>query len=315
MKYTENNKISLTVRENHIRLDKFLTMHLSKFSRTKAQKLIKGGKVIRNGKIITAPHHLLKLGNFVTVSEEKQENHLQKIKMSLNILYEDDDILVINKPAGLIVHPSSIESKQQTLVNGLLHYANTLSAISGSLKPGIVHRLDKDTSGVMVIAKNNTAHKSLACQFAERKVKKTYIALVKGHISPKKGAIEAPLKRDSSNPTKITISSGKSAKYAYTYYSVKKFYTDTTLLILKPITGRTHQIRVHLSAIGHPIIGDQKYGDKIINARFAKYGLNRQFLHAQSIEFQHPASLKVIKFQIDPPDELKNILSKNLKYY
>jgi len=231
-------------------------------------------------------------------------------EIPLDILYEDDDMLVVNKPAGLLTHPSARE-KEYTLVNALLHHCgDRLSGIGGEQRPGIVHRLDKNTSGILMVAKHDESHKDLAKQIQERKIEKYYIALVSGLMKSKSGTIEAPLlKTRVRKKNKVIVSPNKEAKDSTTLFSVKETFQDKySLLDVQIITGRMHQIRVHFASIDHPVVGDITYGNKKVNEHFKKLGLLRQFLHAHKLKFRHPRTEKWMEFEAPLSEDLNEIL-------
>lgn len=299
----------IIISESNQRLDKALTKKLPHLTRTYIQKLIKNGDILVNNKKVNA-HYKTKISDQVQINIPKPKKiEIKPEKIPLDIIYEDKNILVINKPAGLVVHPDQSGHKTRTLVNAILHHCKDLSGISGELRPGIVHRLDKNTSGLLVIAKNDKAHQYLSNQIKNRKVKKIYWALIKNHLSPKEGVIEAPIGRSTKNRKKMDIKWTKKGKYALTHYKVLKEFANCSLLEIQIITGRTHQIRVHLSAIGHPVIGDNEYGDSKINKIFAEKGLTRQFLHAKELSFKNPSTEKKVTFSSDLPEYLERILS------
>jgi 23S rRNA pseudouridine1911/1915/1917 synthase len=272
--------------EKSTRLDIFLANETSK-SRSYIKKLIKEGKVSVKNIIVVKPSFLLENGDLIKIQElEPKKLHLQSENKPLEIVYEDDYLLIINKEAGLMVHP--VGSKTEgTLVNRLLFHIKNLSNIGGVLRPGIVHRLDKDTSGLMVVAKTEEAHIKLSEMLKEHKIKRKYLALVKGKIKEKNGTINLPIKRKSGE-TKMTISAF--GRRAVTHYKKLDEIGPFTLLEIKLETGRTHQIRTHLSYIGHPIVGDLVYGGKT-----KELPLKRQFLHSYEISFNHPIIEKEIK--------------------
>lgn len=272
--------------EKSMRLDIFLANKTSK-SRSYIKKLIKEGKVSIKNIIVVKPSFILENGDFIKIQElEPKKLHLQSENKPLEIVYEDDYLLIINKEAGLTVHPvgNKIEG---TLVNRLLFHIKNLSNIGGVLRPGIVHRLDKDTSGLMVVAKTEEAHIKLSEMLKEHKIKRKYLALVKGKIKEKNGTINLPIKRKSGE-TKMTISAF--GRRAVTHYKKLDEIGPFTLLEIRLETGRTHQIRTHLSYIGHPIVGDLVYGGKT-----KELPLKRQFLHSYEISFNHPIIEKEIK--------------------
>lgn len=283
------------------RLDIYLVDKFShRYSRSFIQELVSSGYVLLNGKSAKA-HHKVEKGNLISaniVERPSLENILPE-NIPLDIIFQDDYLLVINKPAGMVVHPAS-GNYSGTLVNALLYHCKNLPTVSGSLRPGIVHRLDKDTSGLMVVAKNNEAHYRLAEQFQDHTIKRKYVALVKGEVELDEGGIDLPIARHPRNRERMAISYAN-AKDAQTIYRVLKRFSGYTLIELIPKTGRTHQLRVHLAYIGHPILGDIKYGvrsDKI----------SRPALHAQVLGFSHPATGKYIEFFTDLPADMKGLI-------
>lgn len=295
-----DKKYSFTAGISEIRLDKFITEKISGISRTHVQELINGGFVTVNGKTAKPG---LKLNSHdkvdVTIPPEPP-SHLEAQDIPLKIVYEDADVLVIDKPAGIAVHPApGITSG--TLVNAILNYLPGIAKDADSLRPGIVHRLDKDTSGLILVAKNRTAQANLSDQFKNRTVKKTYITLVKGKLTPEQGIIEADISRDPKNRQKMAVvAEGREAR---TEYKVIRYYGNNTLLEIHPETGRTHQIRVHLAAIGYPVIGDATYG-------LANKHLKRQFLHAGKISFNLPSTGKRVEFESPLPEDLAKALTE-----
>ncbi len=283
------------------RLDIFLVDSLKKrHSRSFIKKLIDKGLVVVN-KNKTKVHHLVNLGEEVTIEVPSPEPLcLKPEKIELDILYEDSDLIVLNKPPGLVVHPAP-GNYSGTLVNGLLYHCKDLSGIGGDLRPGIVHRLDKDTSGVIVVAKSEAAHKSLSEQFKKRTIKRIYIALVKGVVQLDNGIIELPIGRHPLDRKKMGVKFVES-KEASTQYKVLKRFKDFTMLELKLGTGRTHQIRVHMSHLGHPLVGDKTYG-------WAK-GLARQALHAKTLGFVHPATEKYMEFDSKIPEDMQGVIER-----
>jgi len=283
------------------RLDKFLVGCLAKkFSRTFIKKLIDEGNVTLN-RSGTNAHHRVSGGELIEITiPEPKSMELSPENMPLEIVYEDSDLLVVNKPAGLVVHPSGL-NLTGTLVNGLLFHCRDLSGIGGVLRPGIVHRLDRETSGLLVVAKNNRTHINLSNQFKNRKTKRRYIALVKGCVQLDNGRIEAPIARKMKDVTKMGISfAGEKRKNAVTNYRVLKRLDGFTVLEIFLETGRTHQIRVHMAYLGYPVIGDRMYGS-------AK-GLSRQALHAKTLGFFHPATRKFMEFESDLPEDMKELI-------
>lgn len=268
------------------------------FSRTFIQGLIQDGLVKVND-ISAKPHHKVKAEDRIKIIiEKKVARTIEAESTELNVVYEDKDVAIINKPIGLVVHPAP-GNYEHTLVNAMLSRFKTLSDINPE-RPGIVHRLDKETSGLLVITKNNPAHLSLAKQFAEHSIKRRYVALVKGKMEFDENVIDAPIGRHPFKRKNMAVGIGKNLKYAKTRYRTIKRSQKLSLLELEPFTGRTHQLRVHLASIGHPILGDAKYGK---NNEFS-----RMALHATTIGFIHPTSGKFIEFTTEIPPEFKEAI-------
>lgn len=280
------------------RLDIFLHNKLRELSRSYIQKLIKQGFVKVNGRKCKAGH-LLKYADKIEVSLPSYETSEEKcISIEPEIVYEDNDIIVINKPAGVVVHPAPGHIND-TLINILLKRYPEIKQAGTADRPGIVHRLDKDTSGLMIIARNRRSYENLIEQFKNRRVKKTYLVLIKGKIEPRHGIIDAPIGRHPSNRKKIAVV--EYGRPATTKYRVVRYINDCTLLEATPETGRTHQIRVHFSAIGFPVIGDKVYGIQVP-------WLNRQFLHAWRLGFYLPSSGNFMEIEAGLPDDLNSVL-------
>ncbi len=284
--------------EPDVRLDKYVGEKCSELSRTYAQRLIADGYITVNDRVAKAS---LKLGigdRLRVVIPPTAPSSLSPEAIPLNIIYEDDDLLVINKPAGLTVHPAP-GHPSHTLVNALLSHFPALADVGDSLRPGIVHRLDKDTSGVMLVAKNRAAQLNLSDQFKAHSVSKAYLVLVKGRLTPEEGIIEAAIGRDPRNRKRMAVvAEGREAR---TEYRVVKYLGNYTLLEVMPETGRTHQIRVHLSAIGFPVVGDKVYGVKSAH-------LSRQFMHASHLGFKSPSSGEYVEFTSELPPDLEQAL-------
>ena len=289
---------SFVVDKSGTRLDKFVGEKCPELSRTYAQKLIGDGNITVDDRAVK-PSLKLNIGDkVVVIIPPTPPSLLTPEDIPLNIIYEDDDLLVVDKPAGLAVHPAP-GHPGHTLVNAILSHFPHLADISESLRPGIVHRLDKDTSGVMLAAKNKVAQADLISQFKARSVVKAYLVLVKGWLTPERGIIEAAIGRDSRHRKRMAVvAEGKEAR---TEYQVTKYIAGYTLLEVMPKTGRTHQIRVHLAAIGHPVMGDVVYGVK------SAY-LSRQFLHATRLGFRLPSTGEYIEFRSELPQDLKQAL-------
>jgi len=297
--------LKVSPEEAGIRLDlfilKFSQEHRLGFSRTFIQKMILGGRVKLKDALLSKPHYKVKPGDELKVSaQEKELNEIHAENIPLDVIYEDEDLAIINKPAGLVVHPAP-GHYEHTLVNALLGHFKNLSSINPG-RPGIVHRLDKETSGLLVIAKNNFTHLSLAKQFAKHSIKRKYIAIVKGVVEFNENIIELPIGRHPVKRKNMTVSFQANTKYAKTYYRALKRGADMSLLDLQPFTGRTHQLRVHLAYIGHPIIGDAKYGK---NNKF-----DRMALHAYYLGFIHPKAKKFVEFSCDIPKEITEVNSR-----
>jgi len=296
------------------RIDKFLSEQVEELSRSQIQRLIKTCKI--NGKH-TKKNYKLEEGDEIEFTKPKKEKlKISPIKEDLNIIYQDEEILIINKPPNLPVHPDKKVSHKRTLINILVGNKIPLSSLGGQDRPGIVHRLDKDTSGLLIIAKTDEAYKNIRKQFENREVEKTYTALVIGTVTPKKGRIEAPIGRHMIHRKKMNIRTGKTAKSAISEYevleTVKSDDLETSFSLVKVTipTGRTHQIRVHFNAIGHPIIGDDLYGNPKLNKQVEQLGLTRQFLHASELSLKLPTTNKKETFQSDLPKELQVFYEK-----
>jgi 23S rRNA pseudouridine1911/1915/1917 synthase len=280
------------------RLDSYLAARLSGISRTRLQKLIAGGLVTVNGQAARAGLKLAAGDHLLVSVPPILPGTLAAEPIPLRILYEDEDLLVIDKPAGLTVHPAP-GHPEHTLVNALLSHFPRLAEMGDLLRPGIVHRLDRDTSGVLVVAKNATAWLNLAEQFRARTVGKTYLVLVKGRLTPDSGIIEAPIGRDPADRKRMAVVSG--GRFARSEYRVVRYFNGYSLLEVKLQTGRTHQIRVHLKAIGFPVVGDRVYGLKSPH-------LSRQFLHAYRLGFRLPSTGEYREFTADLPTDLQQAL-------
>jgi len=280
------------------RLDKYVGEKCPELSRTYAQKLIADGYITVNDRV-AKPSLKLSIGDRLrVVIPPTAPSSLSPEAIPLNIIYEDDDLLAVDKPAGLTVHPAP-GHPSHTLINAILSHFPRLADIGDSLRPGVVHRLDKDTSGVMLVAKNRAAQLNLAEQFKAHSVVKAYLVLVKGHLTPEQGIIEAPMGRDPRNRKRMAVvAEGREAR---TEYRVIKYIGNYTLLEVMPETGRTHQIRVHLSAIGYPVVGDKVYGVK-------SFHLSRQFMHACRLGFKLPSTGEYVEFTSELPPDLEQAL-------
>ena len=291
--------INLVVDSTGVRLDKYVSEHCPDISRTQAQRIIEEGRVTVNG-MLARSSMKLNAGDSLSVElPPPAATSLTPEEIPIKIIYEDDDILVVDKPAGLAVHPAP-GHPSHTLANAILSRLPQLDTGDWQ-RPGIVHRLDKDTSGLIIIAKNIHAHQVLMEQFKKRQVSKVYLTLVYGHLTPEEGIIEAPIGRDRSHRERMTITDREHGREARTSYHVLKYLNKYSLLEIRPETGRTHQIRVHLAAIGYPVVGDKVYGMK-------SPLIDRQFLHAHRIRFKLPSNGKEVEFQSELPSDLQQAL-------
>jgi 23S rRNA pseudouridine1911/1915/1917 synthase len=282
------------------RLDAWLARRQPELSRARWQALIREGHVRIDG-AATKPNHHLREGECLTFEiPPAKPAALEPEPVPLSIIHEDADIIVVNKQAGLVVHPAPGHGTG-TLVNGLLHHCHDLAGVGGELRPGIVHRLDKDTTGVLVVAKNEAAMKSLGRQFRNRSVKKEYVALVWGHPEPERGTLETLVGRSPHNRQKMSASPHV-GRHAVTTYETMERLGPATLLKVRIETGRTHQIRVHMAHLGHPVVGDTRYG----GARRTVPGLvaGRQLLHARTLTLEHPGTGEVMEFEAPLPEDM-----------
>ena len=293
--------MKLEVSNDFDRLDSYLISRLDK-SRSKIQSMIKSGNILVNGNVVK-PSYVVKLGDKIDVDDIQEEVlSASPEKMNLDIVYEDDDVIVVNKANGVVVHPA-VGNTSGTLVNGLMYHSKNLSSINGEFRPGIVHRIDAYTTGLLMVAKNDKAHEFLAKQLEEKSTKRVYWALVWGVIPNDTGTIDAPIGRDSNDRKKMCVTAVNSKK-AITHFRVLERYKSATLIELSLETGRTHQIRVHMNYIGYPIVNDPVYGKrKLIDN-------SGQCLHAKTLGFIHPTTLKEISFDSELPDCFVNILNR-----
>jgi len=293
-----------------MRLDKVLSLKISDISRTRLKELIQRGQVTLNGKPCLLPRYKLKGGEVVQVLvPEPTPLEVAPTPMDLDILFEDHHIVVVNKPAGLVVHPGA-GNLENTLVHGLLYHCENLSGIGGIIRPGIVHRLDKDTSGVMIIAKSDAAHQALVTAFKARQVKKRYVAITSGYISDKEGVINLPIGRHPVKRTKMTVNQ-TAGRHAVTQFWVERNLHSAQLVKIRLHTGRTHQIRVHMSHMGHPILGDSLYGgpSRVETLSGKRIEIRRQMLHAEGLEIMHPVTKDGrLKFHAAIPDDMKRMI-------
>jgi 23S rRNA pseudouridine1911/1915/1917 synthase len=291
-------ELHFTVDQPAARLDRFIAEKCPELSRTQAQRLIEEGLVTVDGKPEKASCKLSAGDRVLVRIPPPAPSHLASEDIPVPILYEDDDILVVDKSAGMTVHPAP-GNPEHTLVNAILSHLKNMT--DQAARPGIVHRLDKDTSGVMVIARNPAAHETLAAQFKGHTVTKVYLALVKGRLTPAEGIIEAHIGRDTGDRKKMAVAAESRGRQARTRYKVIRYLDDYTYLEAMPETGRTHQIRVHLAAIGYPVIGDATYG---VKSPF----LSRQFLHAHKLGFRLPSTGEYVEFTAPLPPDLEQAL-------
>ena len=299
----ENLSFNINIEEEGQRIDKYLSTMIEGKSRSFVQGLIDEKKVKANGKIIKS-NYKLKKDDFIEVEvPEPVELNISAEEMNLDIVYEDEDVLVVNKEKGIVVHPAP-GNYTGTLVNGILHHCSDLSGINGVIRPGIVHRIDKDTSGILVIAKNDEAHNDLAAQFKEHSIKREYYAVVEGKFSKINGTVDKPISRDKKERIKVAINSD--GQRAVTHYEVLEQYDKGVSLVKCTLeTGRTHQIRVHMASIGHPLVGDLVYGYKR-----QKFNIEGQALHAKTLGFIHPRTKEYMEFTSELPNYFKELLEK-----
>ena len=293
----------VTYKEANNRLDKALSLFKSDLSRSYIAKLIEEGKVLVNDKQEKASYKVKENDDILLMDIEDKKSDIKEEDIPLDVVYEDDDIMIINKVQGMVVHPAN-GHYSGTLVNALMYQADSLSSINGVVRPGIVHRIDKDTSGLICVAKNDNAHHCLADQLKDHTMSREYIALVRGVIKENSGTIDMPIGRDKKDRQKMGID--KEGKPATTHFQVLERFNDHTLVKCQLVSGRTHQIRVHMSAIGHPVEGDPLYAGR----NYDKLYKNGQLLTAYKLKLIHPSSKKEMVFEIDLPDYFKEVLDK-----
>lgn len=295
--------------EKDKRIDIFLKEKIQDITRTRVQSLIKEGHVKVNGDVPKISYRV-KSGDKILVTIPRAVKYrIEPQEVEFQVLYDDGSIIVLNKPPGLVIHPAP-GHMTGTLVHGLLKYCKGLSGVGGELRPGIVHRLDKDTSGILIVAKNDRAHQHLTQQFKEGKVKKRYLAIVEGRIRASKGKVELPLGRDPRKRKKISVLKKGGKKAITLWEKLKDLEYELTYMAISPITGRTHQIRVHMAYIGHPILGDTTYGHSKKKYREVGLDIKRHMLHAEAIKFIHPEKEELIELKAPIPDDMKEILSR-----
>nr|WP_260865941.1 RluA family pseudouridine synthase [Paenibacillus xylanexedens] len=300
---TNDERMEWTVSSEHKkeRIDKYITESIDNVSRSQVQLWISEGHVTVNSGVVKANAKLAEGDLVVLQIPEPKAVEIIPEDIPLEVVYEDSDVIVINKPRGLVVHPAPGHTSG-TLVNALMHHCKDLSGINGELRPGIVHRIDKDTSGLLMAAKNDRAHASLAAQLKDHSVNRRYIALAHGHLSHDQGTIDAPIGRDTNDRKMFTVTE-RNSKHAVTHFNVTERINDYTLLELKLETGRTHQIRVHLKFIGHPLVGDPLYG------RNKGIKMQGQALHAAILGFVHPTTGEYLEFSAPLPQDMEDVLA------
>lgn len=293
----------LEVEEDNIRLDAYISKQVSELSRTMIQKLIESGDILVNGSKKKLSYKVCG-GDKITINiPEVKEVNLKPQDIPVEVIYEDNDIIVVNKPKGMVVHPAN-GNPDGTLVNAIMAMCkDSLSGIGGELRPGIVHRIDKDTSGLLIVAKNDKAHIEMSNQIKNHEVKKIYIALVRGNVGEDEATIDMPIGRSTKDRKKMAVV--KNGKEAVTHFKVIKRYGKYTLLEVKIDTGRTHQIRVHMAEIGHPVVGDMVYSNGKND-----FGVEGQMLHAKSLDFKHPITDKQMHLEAELPEYFKNIIKQ-----
>ena len=299
-------EIRILITEENVRLDAYLAAN-SELSRSNIQRLIKDGKVLLNGQETSSKYKTQLNDEALIYFDEPEELEIRPIEMPLDIVYEDNDLIVINKPKGLVVHPGN-GNYDRTLVHGLLAHCHDLSGINGKLRPGIVHRIDKDTSGLLVCAKNDKTHIALSAQLANKECYRKYVAIARGVFEHDEGIIDAPIGRDPKDRQKMTVTD-KNSKEAITLFKVLKRFDDSTLVRLELKTGRTHQIRVHLKYINHPVLNDPKYGKTHL------IDDSGQYLHAYYLSFIHPTLNKRLEFEIPLPLYMEEYIKRKEKGY
>lgn len=297
-------ELTIEAHQENDRIDKVISTFNQEWSRTQVQIWLKDGDITVNGAKVK-PNYKCSTGDFIVITiPEPEELDVVAEEMDLDIYYEDQDVLVVNKPKGMVVHPAPGHASG-TLVNGLMAHCKDLSGINGVMRPGIVHRIDKDTSGLLMVAKNDFAHESLVNQLVAKTVTRKYKAIVHGNIPHDHGTVDAPIGRDKRDRQSMTVTD-ENSKVAVTHFNVLERFKDFTFIECELETGRTHQIRVHMKYIGYPLVGDPKYGPK------KTLDINGQALHAGLLGFVHPRTEKYIEFEAPLPEEFQELL-KQLK--
>lgn len=296
-------KLIVSEENDGIRLDAYIADNMENLSRTAVKRLIEDGNIIVNNKIQKVSYKVHENDEIEINEPEAKEVSIEAQDIPVDVIYEDSDIIVVNKPKGLVVHPAN-GNWDGTLVNAIMAICkDSLSGIGGEIRPGIVHRLDKDTSGLLIVAKNDEAHINMSNQIKDRQVKKIYYALVRGIVSENEATINMPIGRSTKDRKKMAVT--KTGKEAITHFKVLERFNKYTLLEVKIDTGRTHQIRVHLSEIGHPVVGDEVYS----NGK-NEFGVKGQLLHAKVLDFKHPITGKDMHLEAELPQEFLDVLDK-----
>lgn len=296
-------KVTVQANEKGVRLDSYIASKEKEMSRTNVQRLIESGNILVNNNIQKISYKVQAGDEISIVIPEAKEIEIKPQDIKIDIVYEDSSIIVVNKPKGLVVHPA-IGNPDGTLVNAIMNICkDSLSGIGGEIRPGIVHRLDKDTTGLLIIAKNDKAHINLSEQIKNREVKKIYVALVRGIVPEDEATINMPIGRSTKDRKKMAVV--KNGKEAVTHFKVLNRFKNYTLLEIKIDTGRTHQIRVHMSEIGYPVVGDMVYS----NGK-NEFGIKGQMLHAKSLDFKHPITEKQMHLEAELPKYFKEVIDK-----
>ncbi|AOM83259.1 RluA family pseudouridine synthase [Salisediminibacterium beveridgei] len=291
--------------EHHGRMDKWLADQSDDWTRTRTQSLIQDSHVLVNGETVTKANYKIKTGDTIEVIvPDVEELEITAEKMNLDVVYEDEDVIVVNKPRGMVVHPAP-GHPSGTLVNGLMAHCTDLSGINGVARPGIVHRIDKDTSGLLMVAKHDRAHESLVEQLKNKTTTRQYEVIVYGTIPHEKGTVDAPIGRDPKDRQKMTVTD-ENARDAVTHFQVIERLNGFTHVLCELETGRTHQIRVHMKYIGYPIVADPKYGPKKKN----DFSIEGQVLHARTLGFVHPVSGENLLFEAPLPQDFQDVLAE-----
>lgn len=297
----ETYRFTVTEQQVNERIDKLLAELLQEMSRSRIQTLIQKKQVTVNGKPVKASYKCQHTDEINIQIPEPEPIDVQPEQMDLDIIYEDSDVIVVNKPRGMVVHPAH-KNYSGTLVNGLLAHCKDLSGIKGVIRPGIVHRIDKDTSGLLMVAKNDQAHVALAKQLQEKITERKYIAIVHDHLEHSRGTVNAPIGRDTIDRTKMTVT--EKGRKAVTHFQVLERFSKYSLIECELVTGRTHQIRVHMKYIGHPVAGDPKYGPS------ETLPIKGQALHAETLGFIHPSTQQKVTFKAPLPKDMTSLLNE-----